>query len=55
MNAVRSGNTCATILARITQQSDGYQTIQVWRKLNDSTTDSLLLIANLPSVRSTCT
>jgi hypothetical protein len=49
MNAARSGNTCAPILARITQQSDGYQTIQVWRKLNDSTTDSLLLIPNLPS------
>lgn len=49
MNAARSGTTCAPILARITQQSDGYQTVQVWRKLNDSTTDTLLLIPNLPS------
>jgi hypothetical protein len=49
MNAARSGNICAPILARITQQSDGCQTVQVWRKLNDSTTDSLLLIPNLPS------
>lgn len=49
MNAARSGNVCAPILARITQQSDGSQMIQIWRKLNDSTTDSLLLIPNLPS------
>lgn len=49
MNAARNGNVCAPILARITQQTDGYQTVQVWRKLNDSTTDTLLLIPNLPS------
>ena len=49
MNAARSGSTCAPVLARITQQSDGSQTLQVWRKLNDSTTDSLLLIPNLPA------
>lgn len=49
MNAARSGATCAPVLARITQQSDGNQSVQVWRKLNDSTTDELLLIPNLPT------
>jgi type II secretory pathway pseudopilin PulG len=49
MNAARSGNTCAPVLARITEQSDGSQTLQVCRKLNDSTTDTLLLIPGLPS------
>jgi prepilin-type N-terminal cleavage/methylation domain-containing protein len=49
MNAARSGSTCAPVLARITQQPDGCQALQVWRKLNDSTTDSLLLIPNLPA------
>lgn len=49
MNAARNGSTCAPVLARITQQTDGYQTVQVWRKLNDSTTDTLLLIPNLPA------
>jgi hypothetical protein len=48
MNAARNGSTCAPILARITQQSDGSQTLQVWRKLNDSTPDTLLLIPGLP-------
>lgn len=49
MNAARNGSTCAPVLARITQQSDGNQTVQVWRKLNDTTTDTLLLIPNLPA------
>lgn len=49
MNAARSGNICAPVMARITQQSDGSQTLQVWRKLNDSTLDTLLLIPGLPS------
>lgn len=48
MNAARNGNVCAPVLARITQQSDGSQTLQVWRKLNDSTLDTLLLIPGLP-------
>lgn len=49
MNAARNGSTCAPVLARITQQPDGCQALQVWRKLNDSATDSLLLIPNLPA------
>ncbi|HEY2588195.1 MAG TPA: prepilin-type N-terminal cleavage/methylation domain-containing protein [Tepidisphaeraceae bacterium] len=48
MNAARNGNICAPVLARITQQSDGSQTLQIWRKLNDSTPDTLLLIPGLP-------
>ena len=48
LNAARSGSICAPVLAQITVQSDGYQTLSVWRKLNDSTTDTLLTIPNLP-------
>lgn len=47
MNAARSGNTCAPVLARVTLQSDGTQTVNVWRKLDDSTTDALVTIPNL--------
>ncbi len=47
INAARSGTTCAPILAHITMQSDGTQTISVWRKLNDSTTDTLLTVPGL--------
>lgn len=49
LNAARNGSTCAPVLARITQQADESQTIQVWRKLNDSTLDTVLLIPNLPA------
>lgn len=49
MNAARNGSTCAPVLAQITGQSDGSQTLTVWRKLNDSTTDTLLMIPALPS------
>lgn len=49
VNAARSGATCAPVLARITLQSDGTQTLNVWRKLNDQTTDALLTIPGLPN------
>ncbi|HXE53429.1 MAG TPA: prepilin-type N-terminal cleavage/methylation domain-containing protein [Tepidisphaeraceae bacterium] len=47
LNAARNGSSCAPVLARITMQSDGTQTLNVWRKLNDSTTDALLTIPGL--------
>jgi prepilin-type N-terminal cleavage/methylation domain-containing protein len=47
INAARSGSTCAPVLARVTLQSDGTQTVNVWRKLDDSTTDALATIPHL--------
>ena len=49
INAARSGSTCAPVLARIALQPDGTQTLTVWRKLNDATTDTLLSVPGLPA------
>jgi prepilin-type N-terminal cleavage/methylation domain-containing protein len=49
INAARSGSTCAPILGQLTLQSDGTQSLTVWRKLNDATPDGLLTITGLPN------
>ncbi len=50
INAARSGTNCAPIIARVTLQSDGSQTVNVWRKLNDVTLDPLTTISSLPAL-----
>lgn len=44
LNAARGLSTCAPVGARVTLQSDGTQTLVVWRKINDSTTENLLTV-----------
>ena len=49
MNAARSGSVCAPVIAQIALMADGTQTLTVWRKLTDSTTDTLLSVPQLPA------
>ena len=49
INAARSGNNCAPVLAQIAMQADGTQTLTVMRKLSDAVTDTLVSIPNLSS------
>jgi hypothetical protein len=47
LNAARTGSQCAPVIAQITLMADGTQTLTVWRKLSDSTTDTLLSVPQL--------
>jgi prepilin-type N-terminal cleavage/methylation domain-containing protein len=51
LNAARSGSTCAPILARVTLQNDGTQTVNTWRKLDDLTSDPLATVTGLAGAR----
>ncbi|MDB5385550.1 MAG: hypothetical protein JWM11_1196 [Planctomycetaceae bacterium] len=48
INALRSGTTCAPILAYLKLQADGTQTLTVSKKTNDSTTQTLVNVTGLP-------
>jgi len=49
INALRTGNTCAPILANLKLQSDGTQTLTILKKISDATSQSLINITGLPN------
>lgn len=49
INALRSGSTCAPVLAYLKLQRDGTQTLTVYRKKSNTATEALINIAGLPN------
>src|SRR4029079_8061258 len=49
VNALRSGANCAPVIAYLTLQSDGTQTLTLSTKTSDSTTKTLVYIPGLPA------
>ncbi len=47
INALRSGSTCAPVMAYLKLESDGTQTLTIWKKTADNTPVALLTVSGL--------